>query len=90
MSRSGTAGRLDNAVAAAEPAAHLTGVRAAAAGQTLAAGFAMPHRQSRPGGPHRQGIFALGLAGRDVPCRSRFAAARIHAEQPLTEQGQVE
>ena len=59
--------------------------------QTLAAVFAMPGRPSRPGGPAPAGCGRDRLGGqrRALPGPGS-AAARVHANQPLTGQGQVE
>jgi hypothetical protein len=57
---------------AAGPTARLVGVRAAAAGaKPPAAVLAVPQPAiPAPGGPRRQGAFAIRLAGRDGPGRS--------------------
>jgi hypothetical protein len=88
MSRTGTAGRLDHTAATAEQAARLTGVRAAAAG-------ARPWRPSSrcltwPSRPRRARTGRIPSRAATCPAGPGTAAARIHAKQPLTEQGQVE
>jgi len=91
MSRTGTAGRLDHTAATAGQAARLTGVRAAAAGadhggrlRDASLGNPRPRRPA-PAGYPRNPLRGQRRA-RPVP-GPRSAAARIHAKQPLTEQG---
>jgi len=92
MSRTGTAGRLDHTAATAEQAARLTGVRAAAAGaRPWRPSPRCLTRQSRPRAA-RTGRVPSQSASRAATCPAGpgSAAARSHANQPVTEQRQVE
>ncbi len=92
MSRTGTAGRRDHTAATAGQAARLTGVRAAAASaKPWWPSSRCLTRQSRPRQPAPAGYLRnpLGQAA-TCPAGAGSADPRIHANQPLTEQGQVE